>query len=110
MAFKVTEPVIALREKPDDTAPHPAGTLINGDIVERLADADVAGWIEVKVKGSDPAIKGFIHTSAVTELVAETAIDMDQFIATVSLDARATASNAIFLYALAFAESGITNT
>jgi hypothetical protein len=109
MTLVVTGIVVALRETPDDRALHPAGTVMRNDPVEKVADADVPNWIKVRVLGSNPPREGFIHTSDVIEQQTDAKIPEDRFIATVSVAARSEASNALYLYALAFAESEITN-
>jgi hypothetical protein len=109
MTLKVTQLVIALRETPSDTAPHPAGTVLLNELVVKIADAAIPGWIRVRVLGSNPTREGFIHLSDVAEQQVDTAIDADRFILAVAQSARSSESNPFYLYALAFAESGITN-
>lgn len=110
MTFKITKAVIALRATASDSALHPAGTVMFDDIVIKLGNADVAGWIRVRVLGSNPSREGFIHESDAAEQAVDTTIDEARFIIAVSQAARFAASNPFFLYALAAAESGIANT
>jgi hypothetical protein len=95
--LKVTQAVVALRETPSDTAPHPARTVILNDIVVKLADANVPGWIRVRVLGSNPPREGFIHLSDVAEQQVDTTVDADRFIVAVGQSARSAGTNPFYL-------------
>ena len=110
MTFRVKRLAMALYETPDGDLPSPRGGLMQGDLLDKMGDAGLAGWIEVVVVGTDPRRVGFVPVDAL-EPVPEPgeAIDGDWFFNTLSLAARIFGSNHLYLYALAHAASRVRN-
>jgi Phage tail lysozyme len=108
MNFVVTEPVIGLSESPDDGARH-LGTVVYGDRVEKINDADNAGWVKVAVL-PEREREGFLPLHALEPVTTPSQdIDKEQFYAAVALAARVSAVDDEYLYGLAVAQSGLKN-
>jgi hypothetical protein len=109
MIYVVNVAVIGLSETPEDGAPHPAGTVIEGDKVEKIADAEVLGWMRVRVLGGAPR-EGFLPLHALEPAAPPGPdIDQDQFFVAATLAARVFGTDNQYLYALAAAQSGVKN-
>ncbi len=109
MIYIVVEAVAGLSQTPEDGAPHPAGTVIEGDKVEKIADAENLGWIKVRVLGGAPR-EGFLPLRALAPAGPPgPEIDQDQFFVAATLAARVFGTDNQYLYALANAQSGVKN-
>jgi hypothetical protein len=109
MIYIVVEAVAGLSQTPQDGAPHPAGTVIEGDKVEKIADAENVGWIKVRVLGGAPR-EGFLPLSALEPAGPPgPEIDQDQFFVAATLAARVFGTDNQYLYAVAAAQSGAKN-
>jgi len=107
MIFIVVEAVIGLADSPDETARHPAGIVIEGDRVEKIADADVPGWVKVRVVGGRPDQQGFLPFHAIKSAEPPGPdIDKEQFFVAATLAAGAFGTDNQYLYALAAAQAG----
>jgi hypothetical protein len=108
MIFIVNEAVIGLSGAPDNGAPH-AGTVIEGDVVEKIADAENAGWMKVRVF-PEKEREGFLPTHALNPVPSPSAdIDREQFFVAATLAAQVFGVDDQYLYAVAAAQSGVKN-
>jgi uncharacterized protein (TIGR02594 family) len=113
MQFSITVASVNLRDAPDPSADHSAGTVVINDVIEKLADADVLGWWRVRVVTSGaPRREGFIRSDLLRELPApalDPAIDKPSFFNQIAFAAQSFDANRDYLYAVASIESGIRN-
>jgi hypothetical protein len=111
MQFQIQVDVLGafVRDQPSDDAPTVASVHFN-DRLEKIKDAAVPGWWLVRVVTlGRPRVEGFIRSIQLTEAEAEE-IDEKAFFDQISFAARRLSANQDYLFAVASAVSGLSNT
>jgi len=112
MMFKITGLSEPLRAEPRPDAAI-KGNAIGSDVLQKIADAAVAGWAEMRIAtpGVNP-IQGFMLAEHLVEAESSAPpveIDETLFFKAVTSAARTFETSRDYLYALAFIESGLRN-
>lgn len=116
MRFRIQDNVLAafLHDQASDDAPTSAGVVRFSDLVEKIDDAGEPDWLHVRVvtPGTGSLREGFIRSIQLTEAEqtdAET-IDEEAFFHQIAYAAGRLCANQDYLFAVAFAASGLRNT